>query len=1148
MYRSIILRRAGIDSTVCHIDSTGPQIDGGCLPRQTTLLTAVYPSQKVLHFLFQIFDMSRVISDAPWSAAFISWVMKEANKRAPQLTFPYSAAHVDYATRIRQSRRYARPASQAPQLGQTGQAPFPFDVLNPYVNGKQIELLIGDIVIVNRAGNRLEFSTDPWTGFSHGDIVVNDILFSKAGELVGGNVSNKVAKKTVKNLASCFVVLRPKSQAYKAFIKSIALAEYELWEKNGWTETSLGGRERVALYWDAVGLPYIPPEGISSITGGGAGNAPSAAADTVSPFIASLESFHPSIQYGLTKRRISAETANVYMPFVRLTSLTRVLEKNLQDGLSTAWCPTLGPHGEDFIGFEEMYLPQDRRSIIGYATTSNGNGFSRVPVVVEDSSRDQANIPMPGIVELSTNRGTAGPMGVRGGLMRADIKIRAYSVGQVDALLRYFLRPATRVVMELGRMSASKEEELRPFSWKKSSEEIKALFSDLIYSQEKQRDFINEYVYQNYGNYEIYIGYVVKFNLNVNKNNVYELSLTVHSVQQFEVPTTHTGVKALCPDAVNPCKVCDVREYFTQTSDEKPNSFSKLMSATENDNEWKSQRIPINLQTEGDDVTEYYVSWRFFVEKILNDETYGIASVVNDENARRFVKLGLLRPTREPTQDEAGIVDGELIANQVGYHPHLRSTDPNVIIINNQTAQTSRTQEEKDAFSSVLTDAKKDQKVDVGNPELYNTIVSGPSFRNRVSDADNQKAAVGYLTDGVWINTKAIKQAFSQSDTISAAINTLLVSINGATEGYWNLQVYSSDRPNPGMYVIDMALSKRPTTSVVDEQGNITVDPELNSSTDILDSIYGVNLDRYYKSSTESDKPKYIYMFNRGTLVLPDGELGSDIVDMKVEFNLPQVIAVQAIAGVGGPAQKSTLQSIDIPELQQITLLDNIIATCNKEEVCLDRTCPPAGKEAKELAEANEILAGTIRKMNNGSLRGLGGARALLDARAEQRRAREAYNLAATKERLYADVNKTVSQIREVLNLGDLLELIEFSPTVMLKKLNIDSTNVEEGRIAPYAHSFNSSNLTKTTVSVTLPGVGGIELFQSFYVDRVPSILERGFYVVTKVVHKFAADSGWLTTIEGRFRFRPDQPSQPSATPTYEPNCGPFGQGNEFSG
>jgi murein DD-endopeptidase MepM/ murein hydrolase activator NlpD len=887
---------------------------------------------------------------------------------------------------------------------------------------------------------------------------------------------------------------------------------------------------------------------------------------TVSPYIGSLESFHPAIQYGLTRRRISSETANSVMPFVKMTSLTNILPSNLTDDTRAAWCPTLGVHGENSVSFEQIYTPKNNKSIIAYATTQTQTGeYNRVPVTVADTSADPKHIPIPGIVDMTVERSTAGPMGVRGGLMRGEIKIKAYSVGQVDALLRYFLRPATRVVLEFGSMSTAPSSQIRPFNWNQSAGDLKTLFTTLISDQKKQREFIQEYVYNNYGNYEIYIAYVVKFNLKVNKDNIYDIGLTVHSVQQFELPTKHTGVKALCPDAVNPCQVSDVREYFSEASSNKTNSFSNLIKTVlDNDaDSWRSHIVPIGTQTDATSITDYYVSWRFFVEKILNDETSGIISVVSDEKVRSLLKLGLLRPVQAPTNVEvaAGNTTRELVANEVGYHPGLRSTNLDVMIIYNAAAQLARTEDEKLAFISVATRASPElaKALESNSDAKYTQLLDSPvgTFRNRRSETEANQSAIGYLTDGIWLNTAAIKRVFAQADTVSLALNALLTEMNNATEGYWNLQLYSSDRPNPGMYVIDMALAKAPPDSVSQEEGKLLIDPGPRGIekdqllTNPLTSY--LTIDRFYKSATEKDRPKYVYKFNRGHEIFTDGELGSDIIDMNVEFNLPQVIAVQAIAGVGGSAQKSTLQSIDIPELNRISLIDNLIATCEPANVCTGQACPPTGDEAynlrlvreriQELRAREKFIKQTAsNRSGTGNIYQLATVeRSFAELLVEERQAVEAYNKIIREQLIFPDINGVVSRLKEVSQLGKLLELIEFNPAGMMKKLNIDSTNTEEGRTTPYAHSFNSSNLTKTVVSVTLPGLGGVELFQSFVVDRVPSIITRGFYVVTKVVHKFSTDRGWITTIDGRFRFLPTPPSlqvgQRGAGRQYDRDC-----------
>jgi hypothetical protein len=110
---------------------------------------------------------------------------------------------------------------------------------------------------------------------------------------------------------------------------------------------------------------------------------------------------------------------------------------------------------------------------------------------------------------------------------------------------------------------------------------------------------------------------------------------------------------------------------------------------------------------------------------------------------------------------------------------------------------------------------------------------------------------------------------------------------------------------------------------------------------------------------------------------------------------------------------------------------------------------------------------------------------------------------------------------------GSVLDLIEYDVTQLQKKQDENSKTQE-------VHPFNSSNLTKTTVDLTTPGIGGIQLFQSFGVDRVPNILQRGYYVVTKVNHEFG-DSGWVTKIQGRFRYNPQQAENTQSAPCKAP-------------
>ena len=124
----------------------------------------------------------------------------------------------------------------------------------------------------------------------------------------------------------------------------------------------------------------------------------------------------------------------------------------------------------------------------------------------------------------------------------------------------------------------------------------------------------------------------------------------------------------------------------------------------------------------------------------------------------------------------------------------------------------------------------------------------------------------------------------------------------------------------------------------------------------------------------------------------------------------------------------------------------------------------------------------------------------------------------ATAKALVTQNPNGVAAVREYGYLGQAIQLIELNPPKMLKAL--DSNSGGTGT-RDKVHPFNSSNLTKSIVDLTMPGIGGIQLFQTFAVDRVPQILKRGVYIVTKIVHEFNLQTGWITKVQGRFRYRP---------------------------
>lgn len=907
----------------------------------------------------------------------------------------------------------------------------------------------------------------------------------------------------------------------------------------------------------------------------------------ISPYITTTDSLHPNIQLELTRRRVASETANVYMPFVKLTSLTYVKGENVQNGPPNtfpAYCPTLGVHGEQSVDFDDIYNPQSNNSVVGYATQFVENGTpTRVKLVVENGQEtDQPNIPPPGIVSMNLERSTAGPMGVRGGLLRGNLRLVAYSVGQLNVLLRYFLRPGTRVVLEVGRKSSSTTENLletelagsqdyfKTFNWARPLNGENSILGELeplvtlqttdgSPKDRPQRKFVRKYTYNNFGNYEIFVGYVVTFKLKYTKNNTYEIDLTIHSVQQFEVPVKITGAKSICANAItNPCKVLDIQDYFSRESTYKGNSFENLLakSIDENDTDigqqWNTHVVQLKSRgaesdADGTKTTGYLVSWRFLVDVVFHNETFGMMSIFKEPNSNQEA-LSYIKTALPPIQTEPPIEPDAygLYSTEVGWHKNLRSTNPGVMLIINDAAQKEAKYNADRNFykRNLLLLAERDAgdtatygKDAAGNDITDETLNEGSvdndivqaSYKGAVGPFEKRGALpIATLLHGVMINSNAIKDAFTSTDTFANGLAKLLTMMNGAVEGFWNLQLLSNDESNPGVHVVDMALSKPVDRELI--PSDIDTILNITDSTSLFQNLNDLKAD-----VNDPDSARYLYKFNRKLKSDVADDIGGELLDINLEAALPQVVAIQAIAGVGGIASRGVLESIDVKELKDLSLFPKLYANCAQDsDLCgdnADSPCPPIASEyANEQVSAEELVnLEKLFRLETTSLETLQQERDRLINKYKNLPGTSTNNrieAGSAIGRLYKRLTEESQQrngglgtlITQYGNMfGKAIQYIEYDKATMVKKLDEDRNAPERGGI----HPFNSSNLTKTTVDLTLPGIGGISLFQAFAVDRVPNILDSGYYVVTKIAHDFSVQNGWITKIQGRFRAKP---------------------------
>ncbi len=176
-------------------------------------------------------SLSAYITDTPWSAAFISYVMLKSD-----VPFPARAAHTQYLNAL---KSYSN-----------------FTLLDPAITNVQL----GDLVVFNRQGNTQKWNQSNWSGFSHGDIIVS--LSSTQAKVIGGNVGNTVKESTfsitdgklssARTQGDVFAIARPLQKASN--IVNTAKLEHALWSSNGWKELNGAALPKLSEYYKAANI------------------------------------------------------------------------------------------------------------------------------------------------------------------------------------------------------------------------------------------------------------------------------------------------------------------------------------------------------------------------------------------------------------------------------------------------------------------------------------------------------------------------------------------------------------------------------------------------------------------------------------------------------------------------------------------------------------------------------------------------------------------------------------------------------------------------------------------------------------------------------------------------------------------------------
>lgn len=568
-------------------------------------------------------------------------------------------------------------------------------------------------------------------------------------------------------------------------------------------------------------------------------------------------------------------------------------------------------------GTELVYAPNQLDDI----QTVVANIFDAQASLASYPDENFIRVPPPGITNVTVGRNKNGL------LASAQLTITIPTLMQLESLHRVFLVPGMGMVLEWGQQFAPYEYTSTPtnlglrsstgeliessddslqlsdisqymFPWGRREELLRTL-NRLARRELGLNEILEKYVYPSNGQYMWMFGRIANFDIKSNSDGSFTATVKIvgPSEDAWAYSTTTTVVPRKDPSSEFFCAsdVNSVYSYFYNTSaglnlktllDDilagknaagaelaawKPHIlyFEKGNQEKEGEPTPETKTPTVDEKGFGDSDDAYFMTWRFFVNVVVNDERYGLKAIFRRAgiDPDKLSTIGLLLPYGDGDARDTTVAATKPYLDDpkesfVGLNKYLRSIDPSVMIIVNELA-------------AQLARQNPQYNVQASNQELLKVTEDSNKFSslgwfNVAANAYMKDAANpdrGFLSTGVWINHKALVEAMLGADTILRGVVNLLDRMNAATFGYWQLVLDpiegSEDSPNPQSYIVVDANYRESSENAV---------------TKFINNVHIFN--------------KYIRKNNRGVLV------GSELIECSIDLSLPKRLFSQ-IATLG---------------------------------------------------------------------------------------------------------------------------------------------------------------------------------------------------------------------------------------------------------
>lgn len=605
--------------------------------------------------------------------------------------------------------------------------------------------------------------------------------------------------------------------------------------------------------------------------------------------VETMNVFDGDLSNELRERSKSTNLVRTRAPFLRFTTGAQMsdLATRLSNGSRFSTYEnyqffTLGMHGYENVNYsiKDLYGTQSEEGLV--IGTTYKQGEQRLVKtfggqVVESPAK---NYPPPGIVSAKIERLR------NGNVIRFIVETQCYTQEQLEMLDVVCYVPGMTCILEWGNIFSTTggSQQLSPQNILDFKNTSKAIEYVKDAKRKSRTDFIGQWCKPNKFNYDWAVANIANVKTTL-QNNVYKTTIIAYgeadNLMYISAYATNNPLKVETDQATSLTNYFKINGEFSnrlRQYDVSPELLDRkyrdqFLKFTDGYNRQQLlEAVPTSQETgQANDIgleDSYFITFPFFIDLIINGDV------------RQIVNKGLASPLNRliATTDEAS---NEIL---VGYNESLRSTSPEVLIIYNTKARTANAApvNEKRALleqASTLdvrsigalkglpnTNAANQPGSKTDKTSVYGVIVTLNTypFGNNI----NTPSGVVPLSNGVWLNSKAIQSAFINARTFMEGMETLLRNINSATENYWDLKIFYDD---------DLQAFR-----ILDD--NVRVPRESAN----------------------------IYEFNRRLNSLDGDITGPDVLDIQLQTDYPKIFFSQlAITGINGGSLNNTPSSPD---------------------------------------------------------------------------------------------------------------------------------------------------------------------------------------------------------------------------------------------